>query len=119
MLDLISYCCFISMTMYIWFDTNAFYEIMKKLMFFQEDCFEPYEEYLKATGVDSFFAEYLSVEDTFLSKLLSCPICLSVWICLAVSIATNLFHIGLYFIVSNIIYFSFKSLILFINERGA
>ena len=116
MADALSSCCFIATVLYVWTDTNAFYEITKKILFFKKDCFEPYEKHLKATGVYVFFAEYLSTEDSFLSKLLSCPICISVWLCLFACLALDKPHLGVLFIFSNIIYFGFKKLILLLDE---
>ena len=115
MTNTLGICCTVAMVLYIWFDTNAFYEIMRKIFFFQKDSFEPYEKHLKATGVHVFFAEYLSVEDKFFHKLLSCPICVSVWICIFLSAALNQ-NIGLLFIFSNTVYFGFKKLILLFDE---
>jgi len=105
------------MAMYIWFDTNAFYEFSKRMIFFDKDCFKPYEDYLKATGLDSLFAEYLEIENNFFSKVLSCPICLSVWMCLVFAIPFGVIKIGMYFIISNIFYFGFRKIILLLNER--
>ena len=118
MLELFTHCCLISMAMYIWFDTNAFYEFFKKMIFFDKDCFKPYEDYLKATGLDSLFSEYLVIENNFFSKILSCPTCLSVWMCLVFAIPLGILKIGMYFIISNIFYFGFRKIILLLNERN-
>jgi hypothetical protein len=51
-----------------------------------------------------------------LSKLLSCPICISVWLCLFACLAFGETYLGVLFLFSNIIYFGFKKLILSLDE---
>ena len=112
--------CFLGfMIIYVWLDTNAFYEYAKILKYIDKNCFEPYEKFNKTTGVESLFSEYLATEDGFFPRLLSCPICLSVWVswffCAAYRDLTIL-HIGIVFFGINIIYFCFKRIVRLNNE---
>jgi hypothetical protein len=107
--------CFLGfMIIYVWLDTNAFYEYAKILKYIDKDCFEPYEKFNKTTGIESLFSEYLATENKFFPRLLSCPICLSTWaswfFCVVYRDLTIL-HMGVVFFGINVIYFCFKRIV--------
>ena len=113
-LNLIESCFLGFMIIYVWLDTNAFYEYAKILKYLDKDCFEPYEKFNKTTGIESLFSEYLATENKFFPRLLSCPICLSTWVswffCVVYRDLTIL-HMGVVFFGINVIYFCFKRIV--------
>jgi len=63
---------------YLWLRTDALYEYFKFLNF---KIFNEYSDFKKKTPVPLFFVDYLLIKyPNFLLKLLSCPVCLSVYI---------------------------------------
>jgi hypothetical protein len=68
---------------FIWLKTNALYDytywILKKTKIFKE-----YEEFTIQKQMNLSFPDYIILKKkTFLSKLITCPICFSFWISVA------------------------------------
>jgi len=71
----ISFIC--SVVVYIWLRTDAFYEYFK---FTKLKIFKDYGEFKSKTPVPLFFPDFLIVKHpNFLFKLITCPICLSIY----------------------------------------
>ena len=115
LIDLAEAWCLGAMMVYIWLDTNAFYQYAQVLKYLDKDCFKPYEDFSNTTGTNPSFADFLACQPGFFSQLLSCPICLSVWISITFSIVYSI-PLGILFIGINLVYFLFRKLISFSNE---
>ena len=110
--DIFLYSCAVATVLIMWFDTHALYEYIKLFRLQKIFGLAEYEERLSKFGM--YLHEYLiSKDDNFLFRLLSCPICLSVWINLILSVICHqsvLIFFGAQY-VSLILYFLFKKLI--------
>lgn len=108
--------------LYVWFETDAFIEWMRlfKIKFFK------YEEYFKnkvssmpyLTYVDFIEGEYGF--DYFICRLITCPICLSVWCNIFLIIGflnkTSILWLGPNILLTWIIYFFLKFILKKLNE---
>ena len=112
--DIIISASFTTVILFIWFETNAFVEYASILDYTcglatkeRNEMLQKYIQEQKLAPSLSFPEFLLSEYPGFLTKLLSCPICLSVWICWAVmlvgSISMLLYPISL--IVALFFYF--------------
>ena len=77
----------IALALYVWLETDAFVEYFKLFrlvrgFFFSFFKVNEYEEYIsKNLEEDMTYPDFLSYEcGNFLTTLISCPICLSVWL---------------------------------------
>lgn len=80
-----------SLVLIIWLKTNAFYEYIKvlkldKIRIIKElFSLEEYENFVNQAKVSVNYSEFLSItNDDFFAKLVSCPICLTFWMSVAV-----------------------------------
>ncbi len=111
-LDIFLYSFPISVLLIIWFDTHAFFEYIK--LFHLEKFFgiSEYEE--KQSKLGMYLHEFLiSKDNNFIFRLISCPICLSVWINIILSVTcykSAILFFGVQY-VSLFLYFLFKKLI--------
>ena len=87
MMDIIIASCSIALVLYIWLETDAFVEYVKMLrldrnMLFMFLRVNEYEEYIsKNLEEDMTYPDFLSYEcGSFFTTLISCPICVSVWL---------------------------------------
>lgn len=115
LINLIEAWCLGAMIIYVWLDTNAFYQYAQVLKYIDKDTFQPYENFSQTTGTNPSFTDFLACQPGFFSQLLSCPICLSVWISIFFSLIYSA-QIGVMFIGVNLVYFSFKKIISLTNE---
>ena len=99
--------CFI---LIIWFETNAVYEYCRA--FGLGRFFKGYTGFVETTAPSTTLVEYLMIKrDCFFVRLISCPICLSVWMSVVVAIIYSsgwVFFVNFY--LSLILYFLFKAL---------
>ena len=100
---------FITLILIIWFDTDAFLEYCR---LFKLTRFFKIKEFNKAYE-NNFELTYLfyikRYHDCFFVRLITCPICLSVWLSIILcAIANSLVCIPLICVVSLIIYYLFK-----------
>lgn len=73
--------------MYIWFDTNALVEWVKLFKLNKVFNYKEYEEYLLKVNFPLSYLEWVAFKyNNFFTKLFTCPICLSVWINILVTI---------------------------------
>ncbi|MAH50823.1 hypothetical protein CMI37_33705 [Candidatus Pacearchaeota archaeon] len=71
---------FVSFILLIWLQTEAFYEYCKLLGFKKIFKIKDYEDFLELSEGVSYI-EYLNIKyDSFFTRLISCPICLTVWL---------------------------------------
>ena len=111
MSDLILYSFLATMVLIIWFETDAFVEYLAALVggerFFK---LNDYKEMKQRTGVS--YPDFLAVKyDNFFINLITCPICIGIWLNIFLSLAHKSL---LYFVVgaycSIALYFIFKIL---------
>jgi len=88
----------------VWFKSDAFVEYAslfgcKKLFWIKN-----YEEGARK-GLYLDYPSYLLIHhNCFLTRLLSCPLCLSVWLCIGASCVTNFDNFTYYFIITYALY---------------
>ena len=71
---------FISIVLIIWFQTGAFYEYAKLFGFKKLFKIKDYTEFSEISE-GATYIEYLNVQyDSFFIRLISCPICLGIWL---------------------------------------
>lgn len=98
MLEIFQISCIITLVMIVWFNTSA---IPEYLRFFKLGKFFLADEYFAAKSKDEGLHYGLFLFQQFpcmVTKLAACWVCVSVWLSLLVSIATNL--IGYYSIIN-------------------
>ena len=100
--------CFI---LIVWFETNAFYEYCRALGLGR--FFKGYRLFIETTAPSTTLIEYLMIKhDCFFVRLISCPICLNVWMSAIVAIiCLNEWVFFINFYLSLILYFLLKVLI--------
>jgi hypothetical protein len=95
----------------IWFETNAFYEYCRALGLGR--FFKGYKNFIEEMAPSTTFVEYLMIKhDCFFIRLISCPICLGVWVNIIIVSAYldyRIFFINFY--LSLVSYFLLKALI--------
>jgi len=89
--DIIVPSSFTSLILYIWLETNAFVEYVSAIDFMfslvtkeRNESILKYRESQKFSPSLSYLEFLLSENDNFFTRLLSCPVCLSVWVTLIV-----------------------------------
>ena len=96
-----------------WFETNAFYEYCRVLGLGR--FFKGYKNFTETMAPSTTLVEYLMIKhDCFFVRLISCPICLSVWASIVIALACSdvwVFFINFY--LSLVLYFILKILIKF------
>ena len=86
-MEVIAGLCFIALALTIWFKTNAFVEYME---LFKLERFFHIKEYVEMSS-DLSYPEFLKEYfNSFITRLLSCPICTSVWLGFFVSVFAGL-----------------------------
>ena len=96
--------CFV---LIVWNETNAFVEYTRLFLGAKFESYKPQEN----AGI--LFVDYLEVAhpNSFLVKLICCPICLAVWLSIFVSIyLSNYLIFFSTFYISMVLYFKFKTL---------
>jgi len=106
---------FTTVCLYIWFNTNAFVEYLniidKSLGKFTKERNETLEKYYKQKELSPSitYPEFLAVEyNNFFTELISCPICLGVWINIVplLFMETSIMHYFPSLVLSFYLYFS-------------
>jgi hypothetical protein len=99
---------FIALFLTIWLKTNAFVEYMQ---LFKLDKFFHVKDYMDMQSNQSYPEFLVEYYNSFFTRLISCPICLSVWLGLIISLCTSLlalpilsfFGLSLYLLVSKLL----------------
>lgn len=106
---------FIVFLNYLWFDTDAFveYAAILRLKFAK---YEPYFQLRKTMPMD-YHSFLLSFHNSFIVRLITCPVCFLVWLNLAGALFSNDFmSLGLTTILSWLGYFGLRKTIKRLNE---
>ena len=97
--ELCFYSCSICLVLFIWFKTDAFVEYCSLFRFKKLFYIKDFEE-KRRIGEDLLYYDYLVIyRDSFLSRLISCPTCMSVWL----GILSYFLHYNFMLIPSSII----------------
>ncbi len=84
----------ISLILLVWFKTDAFNEYCKLFKLDKKFYLQQYNQVLEdgsELSYPDFLVEYYP---SFFTKLISCPICLSVWLGIVFSIFVSLYSLG-------------------------
>lgn len=101
--------CFITLTMFLWFRSDALYEYYKTFHIRGIKCIDEYVEKSR-DGYFSHLVEYLANNHhSFWIKLITCPICLSVWLSAIFSFVTG--FISCVFIINVAVLFLYFMLV--------
>lgn len=95
---------FVVLALIVWFQTNAFHEYCKALGLDGFFYLDEYSKLLKEGGdldYPDFLAEYYP---SFFTKLISCPICLTVWLSGILSLFINICSVGTIAVSSLLLY---------------
>lgn len=102
---------FITTFLIIWFNTEAFVEYihLTKLPIFKIN------EYISAKSTDcslTYHIFLLSKYDCFFVRLITCPICTCMWICIFLTVTTfiSILQMPMLFILSLLLYFIFNKI---------
>ena len=107
--------------LYIWLDTDAFIEYAElfHLSFFKYKEFRQ-KQLLNRLGTPLSYVDFISMEyNSFFVRLITCPICLTVWLTLLFSSLnkfSNYNSLGLTIIACWLLYFLLKKFIAKLNE---
>ena len=92
----LEYIFLVSLVMIVWLKTEAFYEYCKLFGFKKVFYIEEYSIFAEATP-EMGYIEYLQIEyDCFFVRLISCPICLGIWLNIILSLV--LWNFNLFFV---------------------
>lgn len=95
--------CLIAATLLIWFRTDAWLEYCRLFKFkpsFYEDFDAKYHEDVSLTYIQ-YLRQY---HNCFFVRLITCPICFSVWLAIIGGIITSIFLIPMYIIAGLFLY---------------
>ncbi len=100
-----NFACFVALVLLVWFKTEAFVEyfsfIKPLAKLFKLDQFKDIKDNGGELSYPEFLAEYYN---SFFTRLISCPICMSVWAGLFLSPLTGLAYLGFNIIFGLFIY---------------
>ena len=112
MTELIALSCWVSLALIIWFESDAFVQYSKAFGLSLPFRIVEYESHPLSREVD--YLDFLTIEygDSFWVKLITCPICLSVWLSVIAALsgsfsflyfpAINLISLSLFFIIKKL-----------------
>jgi hypothetical protein len=100
-MELISLSCWVTLALMIWFESDAFVQYSKAFGLSLAFCIVEYENHPLSDEVG--YVDFLRFKygDSFWINLITCPICLSVWLTAAISLASGLALV--YFAVVNLL----------------
>ena len=108
-INVILYSFLISTLLLIWFQTNVIFEYFRFLPFLKKIC-DKYKKSLDA-GVGTSFINFISLNyNSFFIRLITCPYCITFWLCLPVCYIFSWKYFGLTYILS-MLYFRIVVLI--------
>lgn len=84
---IISSICFVALFLTVWLKTDAFVEYMSLLKL---DKYFHIKDYLDVSGDQSYPQFLVEYYNSFFTRLISCPICLSVWLGFIISLCTSI-----------------------------
>ena len=103
------------MAMFLWFDTNVFYEYLSKIPVLRR-MFRTYDRNKKHYD-NCKYAEFLMIHhNNFWSKLVSCPYCLGFWVSLASTLSfSEIQFVPVNYLISLMSYMLYSSILTKIN----
>lgn len=104
--------------LYIWLDTDAVIEWSEllKLKFMKYEEYDASKKSIVRYATYSEFIEGKYSKDNFLCKLITCPICLSVWLNILALPFTTVSFLGANIVLTWVIYYCVKFIIKKVNE---
>ena len=107
--------CLIIVISYIWFETSAFIEYAElfKLKFLK---YKEYKEFKVAFPPYDYIGFLLMKYDNFVTKLVTCPICLIVWLNIIAGILIGFNNFGPNVLFSWLGYFGIQKFVKWTNE---
>ena len=104
----------VSLIMLIWLKTEAFHEYCKLFRFKKIFYTEEYSMFAEATP-EMGYIEYLQVQyDCFFIRLVSCPICLGLWLNIILSLL--LWNFDLFFVKVGLSFLLYFTTVFFIKK---
>ena|SRR5438045_6160981 len=106
---------FVMCLVYLWFDTDAFIEYAKLLRL----RFAKYEEYeqMKSTIPSMEYVNFLLMKyNNFFTRLISCPVCVIVWLNLIQFLLYKNFSLSGHIILSWIGYFGLRKVLQYFKD---
>ena len=111
-MELITLSCWVALALVIWFETDAFVHYAKALGFSLHFHIAAYEDDILSDEVDYLDFLRIKYRHSFWVSLITCPICLSVWLTAIATLsgslsffyfpAINLISLSLYFIIKKL-----------------
>lgn len=102
---LLIFSCFITTVFIIWFKTGAVIEYGKLLGLKKILQIKEYERYV-CDNLEGDYITFLACNhNTFLTRLVTCPLCLGVWYCLLASLPLGLVYFCPLYLLSLFMYF--------------
>ena len=83
--DILFISCVVSLALLIWFHSEAFVEYAKLVGGAKFFGVTEYEEQRKKTAALDYLGYLLENKNSFFNRLITCPLCLSVWLSLIVT----------------------------------
>ena len=106
----------VSLIMLVWFNTDAFHEYCKGFRFKKLFYTKEYSVFAQATPEMSYI-EYLQVQyDSFSIRLISCPICLGIWLNIILSLL--LWNFDLFFVKVGLSFLLYFITVFFIKKSA-
>jgi len=108
---LLLFSSFITFVLVIWFNTSAVVEYGKLLKLDGVLFIKEYEDYVLNIDIDATYITFLAcTKDNFIIRLITCPLCLSLWYSLSISLVIGLIYICPLYLLSLMAYFIFTKL---------
>jgi hypothetical protein len=103
---LLIFSCFITTVFIVWFKTNAVVEYGKLIGLKNLLWIEEYEKYV-CDNLEGDYVTFLACKhNTFLTRLITCPLCLGVWYSIIASLPLGLVHFCPIYLLSLFMYFT-------------
>ena len=105
MIEILLFSSLVSLILLAWFKSTAFIEYSKLFGLGGVFYVDVYEESLKKNPIDTYQDFLLKNFPCFIIKLITCPLCFSVWVSLVVGLSTNnIYFFPLYNVFGLILY---------------
>lgn len=109
---MISLICFKTLILLIWFKTDAFIVYSKLFRVNRFFHIKEWEEFKKTKDCSVEYHQYLRMikPDSFWVKLVTCPICFCVWLCISTAILSGFGYACVVCVSSLLLYYLFNKL---------
>ena len=103
--------CWILIVLLVWFESDAFAEYMELLGFKKAFYIEEYRKTQKSSLiVDDYRMFLLLNHNSFFVRLITCPLCTTIWLAIAFSLALGWFYFPFLVVLAYILYGGIKRL---------